>query len=87
MRKDVDEASAFESSDTINQTGLGVRNQTNLEVPGPEATVGHQGAPRRYLGRPLPARLRQMTVSLVAFNFLTFAPLSGFATSPHSDQS
>lgn len=65
----------------------GGHKSTNLEVTEPEATVGRQGAPHSYLGRPFPARLRQMTVSLVAFNFLTFAPLSGFATSPHSDQS
>lgn len=87
MTNNVDEAGTFGSFNTINRTGLGGHKSTNLEVTEPEATVGRQGAPHSYLGRPFPARLRQMTVSLVAFNFLTFAPLSGFATSPHSDQS
>lgn len=68
-------------------SGFGGQNSTNFEVSEPKATVGHQGAPCSYLERPFPAGLRQMTVSVVAFNFLTFVPLSGFATSPHSDQS
>lgn len=61
--------------------------QRSPDVPKPQTKMGRQGAPCTYLGSPFSARVRQMTQSLVAFNFMTFAPLSGFATSPHSDQS
>lgn len=72
---------------------------TLLTKEGTESTItqfigsqpsGRDGTSRCSIhlsGAPIFCSVRQMAESSVAFNFLTFAPLSSFATSRHSDQS